>query len=310
MWGSPGLLVIAATKLERTGEPRWSAARGAIAERLLGRRGASPRACGRRTSTARAARSSARRTDRPDRGGARTPQPGPSTPTPSRRPRSATARTRTGRRRSRKGWSPHGHDPHPVVPRSAGYRLLARHPPRRPLDELLLAGAELTWAAGPLRKGANLCHGTAGNGFAFLTLLARTGDERSLRRAPAFGTHAAAQVAAGRARVGHGRHSLWTGGPRHRPVPSAAHHGRIGTSGPGTLVKASAPSEHRSGEFSRVPAPLIANRGEDGVHLARATLVERPSPYLDGEPSRRAPRSSPAPTPSTRRSSAGRTSRA
>jgi hypothetical protein len=32
------------------------------------------------------------------------------------------------------------------------------------------AGGELTWRAGPLAKGANLCHGTAGNGYAFLAL--------------------------------------------------------------------------------------------------------------------------------------------
>jgi hypothetical protein len=36
--------------------------------------------------------------------------------------------------------------------------------------ELALGGGELTWRAGPLRKGAGLCHGTAGNGFAFLRL--------------------------------------------------------------------------------------------------------------------------------------------
>ena len=29
-------------------------------------------------------------------------------------------------------------------------------------ERLLLAGGELTWRAGPLKKGANLCHGTAG----------------------------------------------------------------------------------------------------------------------------------------------------
>src|SRR5207245_2561626 len=46
------------------------------------------------------------------------------------------------------------------------------------LDVLLLEGGELTWTAGPLRKGANLCHGTVGNGFAFLKLFTRTGDER------------------------------------------------------------------------------------------------------------------------------------
>jgi hypothetical protein len=36
-----------------------------------------------------------------------------------------------------------------------------------PLD-LAIGAGELTWRAGPLRKGAGLCHGTAGNGFAFL----------------------------------------------------------------------------------------------------------------------------------------------
>src|SRR6266568_426789 len=50
-------------------------------------------------------------------------------------------------------------------------------------EELAVAGGELTWRAGPLRKGANLCHGTAGNGYAFLALFKRTGDERWLARA-------------------------------------------------------------------------------------------------------------------------------
>jgi hypothetical protein len=40
----------------------------------------------------------------------------------------------------------------------------------------LRAGGELAWRAVPLAKGANLCHGTAGNGYAFLALLERTGD--------------------------------------------------------------------------------------------------------------------------------------
>jgi hypothetical protein len=78
-------------------------------------------------------------------------------------------------------------------------------------EELAVAGGELTWRAGPLRKGANLCHGTAGNGYAFLALLARTGDERWLARARAFAMHAAAQVDASRADDGRGRYTLWTG---------------------------------------------------------------------------------------------------
>jgi Lanthionine synthetase C-like protein len=80
-------------------------------------------------------------------------------------------------------------------------------------EELAVAGAELTWRAGPLRKGASLCHGTAGNGYAFLTLLARTGDEQWLGRARAFAMHAARQVERSRSEYGRGRYTLWTGDP-------------------------------------------------------------------------------------------------
>jgi hypothetical protein len=79
------------------------------------------------------------------------------------------------------------------------------------LDEtLLLAGAELIWDAGPLEskeKGGGLCHGTAGNGYAFLKTFERTGDERWLERARAFAMHALAQVEQLPA-----RYSLFTGG--------------------------------------------------------------------------------------------------
>jgi Lanthionine synthetase C-like protein len=86
---------------------------------------------------------------------------------------------------------------------------LARADPA--LDELLAAGGELTWRAGPLRTGSGLCHGTAGNGCAFLALYRRLGDERWLDRARAFAMHALAQVEAGRVAYGRGRYSLWTG---------------------------------------------------------------------------------------------------
>jgi hypothetical protein len=78
-------------------------------------------------------------------------------------------------------------------------------------DDLALAAGELVWRAGPLVKGANLCHGTAGNGYAFLTLFARTGDEQWLARARAFAMHAIEQVE--RVRSTHGRYnfSLWSG---------------------------------------------------------------------------------------------------
>jgi len=81
------------------------------------------------------------------------------------------------------------------------------------LTELLVAGGELTWRAGPLRKGAGLCHGTAGNGYAFLKLLARTGDELWLHRARAFAMHAIEQVERATDAHGRGRHTLWTGDP-------------------------------------------------------------------------------------------------
>jgi hypothetical protein len=79
------------------------------------------------------------------------------------------------------------------------------------LTELLIAGGELTWRAGPLAKGPGLCHGTAGNGYAFLKLLERTGDELWLDRARAFAMHAAAQVERMRSTYGRGRYTLWTG---------------------------------------------------------------------------------------------------
>jgi Lanthionine synthetase C-like protein len=76
-------------------------------------------------------------------------------------------------------------------------------------EELLLAGAELTWRAGAhgAEKGAGICHGTAGNGYALLKAFARTGDERWLDRARRFAVHALRQ-----AQELPGRYSLFTGG--------------------------------------------------------------------------------------------------
>jgi len=76
-------------------------------------------------------------------------------------------------------------------------------------EELLVAGGELVWQAGPLgdEKGAGLCHGTSGNGFAFLKLFDRTGDELWLDRARRFALHALVQ-----AEHLPPRYSLWTGG--------------------------------------------------------------------------------------------------
>lgn len=79
------------------------------------------------------------------------------------------------------------------------------------LDDLLVAGAKATWAAGPLRKGSNLCHGTGGNGYAFLKLYKRTGEIEWLERARAFAMHGIEQTDAAAQVYGQMRYSLWTG---------------------------------------------------------------------------------------------------
>jgi hypothetical protein len=78
-------------------------------------------------------------------------------------------------------------------------------------DRLLQAGGELTWQAGALNKGFGLCHGTAGNAYAFLALFARTNDELWLERARAFAMDAVADVERRRLKRGCGRYSLYTG---------------------------------------------------------------------------------------------------
>jgi len=76
-------------------------------------------------------------------------------------------------------------------------------------EDLLLAGAQLVWDAGPLgdEKGFGICHGTAGNGYALLRTFERTGDERWLERARAFAVHALEQ-----AERMPPRYTLFTGG--------------------------------------------------------------------------------------------------
>jgi hypothetical protein len=76
-------------------------------------------------------------------------------------------------------------------------------------EELLLAGAELVWRAGPpgTEKGHGICHGTSGSGFALLAAFERTQDELWLDRARRFAVHALGQAA----RLP-GRYSLFTGG--------------------------------------------------------------------------------------------------
>jgi Lanthionine synthetase C-like protein len=49
--------------------------------------------------------------------------------------------------------------------------------PDHGIDDLLINAGEFIWQSGPLRKGLGLCHGAAGNGFAFLKLF--PADERA-----------------------------------------------------------------------------------------------------------------------------------
>jgi hypothetical protein len=221
MWGSPGLLQIADAMLERTGEERWAAAWSAAAERLMRRYGErvpgfwtqrlygdTREILGPAHGLAGVTAALARRPEllAPERFAAEVTEAlvanavtdgeyanWPPSLQESLAPPDGSIRTQ---------WC-HGA---PGIVASA-----AALPPDERLDPLLLAGGELTWAGGPLRKGASLCHGTAGNGFALLELFTRTGDERWLERARGFAMHAAAQVEAARREYGHGRYTLWTG---------------------------------------------------------------------------------------------------
>ncbi len=96
---------------------------------------------------------------------------------------------------------------------SPGFVVCLAGLPATALDDLLLAAGETIWAAGPLTKGSNLCHGTGGNGYAFLKLYRRTGDMLWLERARAFAMHGIAQTQADAARFGQLRYALWTGDP-------------------------------------------------------------------------------------------------
>jgi lantibiotic modifying enzyme len=220
MWGSPGLLLVADATLDRTGEERWATAWQTIAEHLLDRWGnRSPQLwtqhlygsvtayLGPAHGFAGIVAALARR---------------PELLSPERLAPGATAAL--GATAVREGdlanWPPGlGHpfeDPRGIRTQwchgaPGMVASLAALPHDDDLDALLLTGGELTCAAGPLRKGANPCHGTAGNGFALLKLFTRTGDELWLERARRFAVHAADQVAAAREHHGRGRYSLWTG---------------------------------------------------------------------------------------------------
>jgi Lanthionine synthetase C-like protein len=80
---------------------------------------------------------------------------------------------------------------------------LAGAPAHDRLEKLLLAAGELVWEAGPILGNVGLCHGTAGNGWAFLKLNRRTRERKWLGRARRFAMHAIEQRT--------GRRGLWSG---------------------------------------------------------------------------------------------------
>ena len=88
---------------------------------------------------------------------------------------------------------------------------LATAPHTPEWDALLLQAGALVWHAGPLTKGAGLCHGTAGSAFAMLKLWRRSADAVWLDRARALAMHGWGQVERHRVAYGQGRYSLWTG---------------------------------------------------------------------------------------------------
>jgi hypothetical protein len=96
---------------------------------------------------------------------------------------------------------------------SPGFVVCLAGLPGTALDDLLLAAGETIWAAGPLTKGSNLCHGTGGNGYAFLKLYQRTHDARWLERARSFAMHGIFQTQEAALQYGQSRYSLWTGDP-------------------------------------------------------------------------------------------------
>jgi hypothetical protein len=221
LWGTPGLLLVAGAMLERTGEDRWSAAWSAIAEHLMLQWGAEvpdfwtqhlygsvKEILGAGHGLAGVVAALARRPD--------------VLPHDQLAHKTVAALSATViREGEHANWPPVRNQPlekpgglirtqwcHGAPGIVASTAALPRDDQ---LDALLLAGGELTWAAGPLRKGAGLCHGTGGNGYALLKLFTRTADESWLQRARRFAMHSAAQVHSARRQYGRGRYSLWTG---------------------------------------------------------------------------------------------------
>ncbi len=108
------------------------------------------------------------------------------------------------------------------------------------MQALLLGAGQAVWNAGPLVKGYGLCHGTAGNGYAFLKLYQRSADPLWLERARAFAMHALAQRDRMRQAHGRGRYTLVDGrcGPRGLPVALPAGRSRLAGAGYPAMIGA------------------------------------------------------------------------
>ncbi len=155
-------------------------------------------------------------------------------------------------------------------------------------EEAAVAGGELTWRAGPLRKGAGLCHGTAGNGYAFLALLERTGDERWLERARTFAMHAAGQVEHSRSDQGRGRYTLWTGDLGTALYLADCTDGGGRTAPPVGRARACArPGDQSARNASRRPASSSSSRSYRARQ--RRERLEHDAPVLDAPDARDEP---------------------
>ena len=77
--------------------------------------------------------------------------------------------------------------------------------------KLIINAGNLIWQAGPLKKPWGLCHGTAGNGYAFLKLYKLTGDKIWYERALQFAMHAIHQYEAMRDQYACIRTDAWCG---------------------------------------------------------------------------------------------------
>lgn len=225
MWGAPGTMLVALFLARRTNEERWSGLFGATARALASElEWSDEHACHYWTQDRFGERSTyidaihgfvgaaavlVRGRDLLDAGEWREWE---------QRIENTVARTATIEG-DRANWRPQLFQP-PGTPRrmliqfchgAPGFVICLAPLPGPTLDRLLLAAGEATWAAGPLVKGASLCHGTGGNGSAFLKLFRRTGDERWLTRARAFAMHGIGQCEADAVRFGQMHASLWTG---------------------------------------------------------------------------------------------------